>query len=263
MASEVLFIFVILFLALAPPLVYLIWVRDTEICRREPYSALLRAFFFGGTVSIAISYFGELLIMNLLYSSGSPLARGFWNFQPFDPTLETLLLAVIVAPIIEESAKALGVLNSYPRLLEVEDGMVYGAAVGLGFAAVENILYLFSALVGGVELLLMTAALRAVTSTILHASSTAIVGYGIALSKFSRLRGVEKSWLPYLLIAILLHASFNLFAILGVLFQSNADLFSLIGLFLSFILAATAFTIMRQKIKKLDRSVPCIPERLP
>jgi hypothetical protein len=48
-----------------------------------------------------------------------------------------------------------------------------------------------------------------------------------------------------------------------VLFQSNADLFSLIGLFLSFILAATAFTIMRQKIKRLDRSVPCIPEQSP
>jgi protease PrsW len=259
MASTLLFTFVILVLAIAPPLIYLVWVRDAEVCRRESYSSLLRAFLFGGTISIAISYFAELFIVQILYVSGSPLAQGFWKFQPFDPTLQTFLLAVIIAPIVEESAKSLGVLNSYPRLLEVEDGIIYGAAVGLGFAAVENVLYLFSALAGGLDVLLLTAGVRAVTSTLLHASSTAVVGYGIALAKFSRLRGVNKSWLPYLLVAMLMHALFNLFAIMGTLASSNQDLFSLLGLFLAFLLAASAFIYLRHKAKELDRSIPCVP----
>jgi len=259
MASAALATFVILVLALAPPLIYLIYVRDAEVCRREPYSALLRAFLFGGTVSVAIAYFAEAFLVEILYASGSPLAQGFWKFEPFDPTLQTFLLAVIIAPIVEESAKALGVLGSYHRLLEVEDGIIYGAAVGLGFAAVENILYLFSALAGGVEVLLLTAAVRAVTSTLLHASSTAVVGYGIAMAKFSRLRGVERSWLPYLLTAMLMHAVFNLFAILGMLVPSGQDLFSYVGLGLSLVLAVSAFVLMRNKAKQLDRSIPCAP----
>lgn len=257
MASAILLTIVLLLAALAPPLIYLVWVRDAEVCRRESMMTLLKAFLFGGTVAVAISYIAELTIVDVLYSSGSPLAKGFWNFQPYDPTLQMFLLAVIIAPIVEESAKALGVLYSYPLLLEVEDGLIYGAAVGLGFAAVENILYLYSALSQGIDVFLLTAGVRAVTSTILHASSTAIVGYGIALSKFSALRGVHRSWVPFLLAAMLLHASFNIFAILGVLIPT--DTAALLGLGLSFVLAATAFGLMRRKIKQLDRSVACPP----
>jgi hypothetical protein len=61
------------------------------------------------------------------------------------------------------------------------------------------------------------------------------------------------------LLAMLMHATFNLFAIIGVLAPSNQDFFSLLGLFLAFVLAASAFLYMRHKAKQLDRSIPCIP----
>jgi len=258
MAFDVLFIIAILAAAIVPPLIYLIWVRDTEVCRREPYSALLRAFLFGATISVAISYVVESLAMTILYSGNSPLALGFWNFAPFDPTLQTVILAVIIAPVVEETAKALGVLNSSRRILEIEDGIIYGAAVGLGFAAAENILYLASAMTEGVEVFALTAVVRALTSTVLHASATAIVGYGIALAIFSRRSGMYKSWWPYLLMAILLHASFNLFATLSLLFTSAETLSALLGLALSFLLSWTIFTLMRRKIRQLDRVAPSI-----
>jgi hypothetical protein len=70
---------------------------------------------------------------------------------------------------------------------------------------------------------------------------------------------VNKSWLPYLLVAMLMHALFNLFAIMGTLASSNQDLFSLLGLFLAFLLAASAFIYLRHKAKQLDRSIPCVP----
>jgi RsiW-degrading membrane proteinase PrsW (M82 family) len=141
--------------------------------------------------------------------------------------------------------------------LEIEDGLVYGAAVGLGFAATENLLYLTSALLEGVEVFVTTAVLRSVTSTVLHASATAIAGYGIALALFMRPRGRQVSWLPYLGMAMLLHALFNLFASLGELVPLDPLLFALIGLALAFTLSTTAFVFMRRRIKELDATNTC------
>jgi RsiW-degrading membrane proteinase PrsW (M82 family) len=169
--------------------------------------------------------------------------------------LETFLLAVILAPLVEESAKAWGV----PRrnILEPEDGMIYGAAVGLGFAATENMLYLFSALTESVESFVATAVLRAVTSTLLHASATAVAGYGISRAIFFRKQGARESWLPYLALAMLIHALFNLFASLGDLVQTEEQVaFALIGLLLASSLALGAFLVIRGRIRALDALYP-------
>lgn len=140
----------------------------------------------------------------------------------------------------------------------MEDGIVYGAAVGLGFAATENLLYLVSALSDSVESFVATAALRAVTSTLLHASASAVAGYGIAQAIYLRRIGRPASWLPFLGLAMAMHALFNLFASLGELVQVDQVAFAFLGFVLAFLLAAGAFVIIRRRIRELDAKFPCI-----
>ncbi len=260
MALDLISTVIILIAAIGPPVIYLIWVRDQETCQREPYAAVFAVFLFGASFSVGGAYILESLSIQLLYSSGSPLAKGFGNIQPFDPTLEMFLLAVILAPVIEETLKGLGVFTVYGHLRELEDGLVYGAAAGLGFASSENILYLANALAQGTDVFVITVVVRSFTSVLLHASATGITGFGIAQGRLLSSYGKGKrSWIPYLLIAMVLHASFNLFAILGDIFPDQTGEIALLGLVLAFLLATGAFTYIRRRIRELDRQYPCPP----
>jgi protease PrsW len=241
LANELLLIVSLVIAAFLPPLLFMYIVRNTETCRREPWSAMIIAFLYGGTVAIVISVVLEegvgLIISDLAISS--------------------LVMAVIIAPIVEECAKSTGVPRR--RILELEDGFIYGAAVGLGFAATENMLYLISALSSSVEEFVLTAIIRAFTSTLLHASATAITGFGIAVFIFSRKQGRRQSWIPYLGLAIVLHALFNVFASLGDLAPVDQTAFALLGLGLAFLLAWAVFITIRRRIRALDTQVPCVP----
>ncbi|HEY3419625.1 MAG TPA: PrsW family glutamic-type intramembrane protease [Methanomassiliicoccales archaeon] len=247
----------VVIVSVTPPILYLIWVRNAELCRRESMGSVLMAFAFAAVVSLSAAFIIESFLVGTLFSPGSVLNQGFWGIQPNDQNLQLLILAVFIAPIVEEFTKSWAVLFMSPRLNEIEDGLVYGAAAGLGFAAVENILYNGSALVSGTEVFLVIAISRALTSTLLHASATAVTGYGIALSKFHRMAGHPQSWVLYYAGAVVLHASFNLFAIMGN-FTSDVAFVSLIGLILSFLLAWIVFTWIRSSIQRLDRVNGCL-----
>jgi len=246
---------VIIFLgAVIPPIIYLVWVRNTEVCRREPFTAVLFAFIFGGTVAVGAAYILESALIELMLTEGN----FFWEFIQESPGLLTVFIAVVIAPLVEETVKAGGVFAFRGRLGELENGLIYGASVGLGFAAVENILYLGSAMAIGVEVFVVTAVVRALTSTVLHASATGVAGYGITRSHLLRRQGIESSWLLYLLAGMLLHGVFNLFAILGVLYTADSDTAYMVGLFLGAFLALYTFGFVRRKIRELDR-YGCIP----
>jgi RsiW-degrading membrane proteinase PrsW (M82 family) len=126
------------FLAIVPLAV--LWFLD----RRERESAwlLAAAFLWGGFVATAIalpfnSAFFRLVDGWVAENPGVTLVLG--------PDAAMLLAAPISAPIVEEIAKAIGVLAIF-WLLRAEfdsmrDGFVYGAAVGVGFNWSEAALY--------------------------------------------------------------------------------------------------------------------------
>ena len=256
MALDILGIVAVVLAAVIPPIIYLVWVRDIEVCQREPYSAVARAFIFGATATVGLAIIIETVIVTILFSESSPLASLLWFFQDLTPEWRLVFLVTVVAPLVEETLKATGVLFVYRNLNEVENGIIYGAAVGLGFAATENMLYLADALVVGIEVFIATAVARALSSTLLHASATGVAGYGIARYRLSRFEGIDVHWLYYLLIAILMHAVFNFFAVLGTIAGADANF---VGLLVSFLLATTVFMLLRAKIKQLDTEKPCPP----
>lgn len=241
----------VLLAAIVPSLVYLVWIRNSEIYNRERWGNVLSVYLFGMVISILAAVLLESVAIELIYAPGSMFSQGFWSFEPYDPTLEIIILAVIIAPLVEEWTKGWGVLAIRNKIREPEDGLIYGAAAGLGFAALENVFYNSSALLSGFDVFVGTAVLRAATSTLLHASASAILGYGIARKYLYGAKGTKVSWLPYYLAAVLLHAIFNGFAVAGEVIEK--EWVPLIGLVAAAVLAIGMFIWTRRSVRIMDR----------
>ncbi|MGE0142053.1 MAG: PrsW family glutamic-type intramembrane protease, partial [Planctomycetota bacterium] len=67
-------------------------------------------------------------------------------------------------------------VRRHPHFDQILDGMVYGAMVALGFATVENVVYVLHA--GEPQL----AVMRGFTATLMHIATTGLVGLGLALA---------------------------------------------------------------------------------
>ena len=125
---------------------------------------------------------------------------------------------LVVAPV-EETVKLLAVrLHAYrsSTFYAVIDGAVYGAAAGLGFATIENAIYIAGQVNDPVLANLFTAGdgiapLRALAGPG-HVIYSAIAGYYLGLAKFNSDRAgpiVVKG----ILIAALIHATYNTLAV--------------------------------------------------
>ncbi len=226
--------------AFLPPIVYAIYIRNAERLNRNPWSGVFRAFFFGAVVSIVISIALEELAATGLRREYLPTAFAAENFR-------LIIIIVIAAPIVEEFAKALGVRSARKTIFEVEDGIIYGAAAGLGFSATENLIYELAALQENPGYtFVMVAAVRSVTSTFLHATATGIVGYGMARVYLERRMFIEV--LPFYALAVLLHAGFN-----GLALTFEYQDVPLIGLLFIVFVSGAAIRWTVGRIRRLDR----------
>ena len=184
--------------AIVPPIIYVLWVRSKELCDRDQLRALLSAFVVGGTFSLGLAFLMESALVTLLFGEGGALSRPFWNLDPGDPSFQLVLMACVMAPLVEEMTKAWGIMLFRGRLAVLKNGLVYGAAVGLGFAAVENVLYGANAIAVGLDVFVGTAVLRALTSTLLHASASAIAGFWDLQADGAEDEGAEGQLAPLL-----------------------------------------------------------------
>ncbi len=123
------------------------------------------------------------------------------------------LIAVIVAPIVEELGKFLVVYHfvfRHPVFDEPIDGIVYAVTAALGFAALENVLYIVAAYSETLSLPLELSIVRGILSVPGHALMSAMWGFALGQSLT---RPATFGHLPVvhgLLLAIALHAAFNL-----------------------------------------------------
>lgn len=138
----------------------------------------------------------------------------------FVPISDSASLAV-VAPITEELCKGLFlVLLLVFRRHELDgvlDGIVYAGMVGIGFAFIENILYLAAAYngtdgvsPGGTEAVGALFVLRCLASPFAHPLYTAFTGIGIGIAVGSRSRVVQVlAPIGGYLVAVLAHGLWN------------------------------------------------------
>ncbi|HUR68748.1 MAG TPA: PrsW family intramembrane metalloprotease [Candidatus Thermoplasmatota archaeon] len=187
----------LLAVALAPPIILAVRLRNAERHRREPWRVLWRAFAWGAT--------GAAIVAILLESAFDARLRDATFFAPgFSVSV------VLLAPLIEELLKALGLRFIDDAHPEPEDGYIYGGAVGLGFAATENTIYILSAfLTGGEQGAFVTALYRGIATVALHGAASAIAGRGIWRARY----GGAWGWaLAGVLAAVAIHVVYNALA---------------------------------------------------
>lgn len=197
-------------LALVPLAALLLTIRWVDRWEPEPRAALWFAFAWGAGVSVVVSLVSNTGAMLVLVQSG------------FDEGSAQAVTAVVVAPVVEETAKGLGVLLIFlwwrRHVDGPVDGLVYAATVATGFAAVENVLYFAQAHQYGAEdgaPVALVFALRALFSPFAHLMFTACIGF--ALGWAARRGGLTWVWAAPLgwLGAVGLHALWNGSAMLG------------------------------------------------
>ncbi|MBV1855400.1 PrsW family intramembrane metalloprotease [Catellatospora tritici] len=166
--------------------------------------------------------------------------------------LPETVVATVVAPVIEESGKALGPLLIFwfmrRELSGVTDGLVYCGLSGVGFAMVENILYLgghgfadANAQYGpysGAQLVFAMFLMRILLSGFAHPLFTSMTGVGIGIAARTPRRVVR--WcapICGLLLAMIMHGSWNLMAILSAEYSPLFFLYGYIAVMMPVFLA--------------------------
>lgn len=191
--------------------VYFFLIRSVDRYAPEPWWLVVCCLVWGAFGSILLASVGNFLGMEAI---AAVLGR------TSDDELVTHATATIVAPLIEEPAKALGLLAIYlfsrRRVYETHgplSGMVYGGMIGLGFTFTEDISYIVAGAeaaggAGFVGLLMV----RTILLGFGHATFTAMTGLGFGL--FVTMRSGWRWLMPVagLVGGMVFHAGRNLFA---------------------------------------------------
>jgi len=237
---------ILLAVAFIPSIWYTVKIRNVEQYSREPWGAIAGAFTWGAFIATITAIFLSFLLI-ILFGYGLSLNREY-SYLAEDPALWSLILACVVAPFVEEFTKGVGVFMVGKHINEVEDGLIYGAASGLGFAATENLLYESSALLtGGLAAYIAVAVVRTISSSLLHASATAMTGYGVSRHIVG---GSRFHIIPWYLLAVGMHALFNLFASFSVIAGDTS--LPIFGLFLAIFFAWSSYGWIKKRIRALD-----------
>lgn len=169
----------------APTLALLIYFYLKDQYNPEPISMILKSFFLGMVCVIPISFFQFVIKLELFQVSFLNQALFFTSIP--EETLKWLLFYVLI--------------YSNKEFDEPIDGIVYAVAISLGFATIENILYLFTY---GVKFALM----RALFPVSSHCIFGIVMGYFYGKAKFT-IKYKKQFFLLSLLIPIILHTNFD------------------------------------------------------
>jgi RsiW-degrading membrane proteinase PrsW (M82 family) len=186
----------LLLLALAPAVILMMYVYFRDKYEKEPVKLILKGILFG-----AIIIFPVGLIENYIIGLGTDLTK----------IPKAAYNGFIVAGATEEAFKYLAVFILIWRnrnFNEKFDGIVYAVSVSLGFAAIENLFYVFS------NNSMQVGLLRAFTAVPGHTIFGIVMGYYLGLARFS-IRAKGKWLLLAFLIPWLMHGFYDFLIMSG------------------------------------------------
>ncbi len=167
----------LIILAGLPVILIIIYIYKRDKYEKEPLKLILKAFFFGMLVPVAVLGVAYLLKNFVLVDTSytSQVGKAFYD-------------AFIYAALLEEGFKFLALMLAVWKNEEFNekfDGIVYAVSVGLGFALIENFLYILPTMDYG------AAYTRFFTAVPGHAIDGVIMGYFVGIAKFSDKRNLN------------------------------------------------------------------------
>ena len=219
--------------SIAPALfiMYLIYSRDLQ---KEPKSMLMKAF-FGGILSIFIALLFAMPLSEYESSIPSGLARSFYT-------------SFFCTGIPEEFGKWIifyWVIKKAKDFDQYYDGILYAIFISMGFALVENVLYVMK---GGMGVAIM----RAVLAVPGHMLFAVPMGYYLSISKFEPANEAKKHIALSLIIPILLHGTYD-FILFYMSAKSKINSVLVFPLFILFI--AFEIYIWRLGLRKIKNHI--------
>jgi len=175
-----------------PALLWLwFWLKEDRL-HPEPRGALVLVF-LGGMFAAAAAYFAERSIMKMGFAFST-----------------TLVLWAVVEEVFKFAAAWWLALRK-KVCDEPIDAMIYMLTAALGFAALENTLFLIAPLANGeIAKSLLTGNLRFIGATLLHIAASSIIGAFAAFLFYKSKKIKDAAIFIGLIVAVILHATFNL-----------------------------------------------------
>ena len=216
----------LIIIALAPVFIIAIYIYIRDKYEREPIRLLLLSLIFGSIITIPVVYVEGMISEQGRIFSG--LTAAAWD-------------AFVVAAATEEIFKFIALyllIWNNRHFNEKFDGIVYACFISLGFAGVENILYVTG---GGMGVGLT----RAFTAVPAHALFGVLMGYQFGLARFYPKERIWRMFLA-LILPVLLHGLYDFILMSGHPF--------LLLLFIPYLILLWIFVFRR--IRQLsDRSI--------
>ncbi|RKX73327.1 MAG: hypothetical protein DRP49_07660 [Spirochaetes bacterium] len=178
-------------LAAVIPCFFYIWLLDRfDRFKREPRILIFKLFAAGLVTPLAAMLLEMVSIplCELLPLGISIPAQAFLGIAVVEEGVKMAALVMIV--------------RKRKEFDEVLDGAVYAVAVAMGFALLENIMYVF-----GSDSAMSVALIRGFTAVPLHALAGGFMGLALARDKIESKGGVSAAFL----IAVLIHGAYDWF----------------------------------------------------
>lgn len=177
--------------AIIPPLLIAFFIYRNDLYEVEPHRLLIKTFFLGFLITI------PMILIELL------TGEIFENI---------LLYSLLGVALVEEGIKYVTLLlYNYKKddFNEPYDGIIYSVMLTMGFALVENVMYVIQ---GGGEV----AILRMFSAIPLHATCGIIMGYFLGKAKMEH-ENTEKNKILALVIPTIIHGLYNYFIFIEII----------------------------------------------
>lgn len=181
--------------ALLPVVILIIYIYRKDNLQPEPTGQIVRAFLLG-LLSAPLSFLvsGPLMALGLFSSEVTSIS-------------DAVRISFFGAAIPEEAAKLYILYNVVKKnkfFDEKMDGIVYAVCVSMGFAAFENVLYLFS----NMENYMATGIARAFTAVPGHFCFGIVMGYYYSLATFDK-HNVKRNKILTFVAPVIVHGLYD------------------------------------------------------
>ena len=231
-----------LFLAIVPAAIWLIAFYRLDHLEPEPKHFVIGVFVLGGILAAAI---------------GQPLIRDLFRAQDwvYDSGFTGVLGSIFIVGFIQEFLKYAGIRYTVyhsPEFDERVDGIIYGAAVGLGYATILNVTYILDH--NGVDL--GVGAIQVAVVALAHASFSGVIGYFLGRARFERMGPL---WLPLglTLAAVLNGVVTHILRVVPTL--GGFGYYPWYGLVVAAVVSGATFFILFKLIRRINAAVLTAP----